>query len=328
VLVNILPGLRELRAPLAAGYVWLLVGWLAFRGSFATPEPARDFLDEFSAVGEAAALSFGAYMVGALLSDGLAPFWDWLRRERLSVRLDRWLRDEHRSIETCKQLFGHFDYGASGAPPGFRAETELGSGTVALPDAQANLWRGEATCAAVHVARNVAQEPLSRRGIETINRLAIPRWVSEPGARQVDLASLIKSVEKRVGSIAGELDIARFRLLSEERDLSNEVDRLRGEGQFRLALAAPLSALAVTLSITEHSAWAWGLLAMVALAWQGMDRLEDGGDRVVEALRAGKVSIPSLAGEGDAGDASAPNQPPTASVAESRNGEGVSSQAR
>jgi hypothetical protein len=304
----------------------LLAGWLAFRGSISTPEPAQEFLDEFNAIGEAAVLSFAAYMVGALLSDGLAPFWDWLRKERLSVRLDRWLRDEHRSIETCKQLFGHFDYGASGAPPGFRAEAELGSGAVPLPEAQANLWRGEATCAAVHVARHVAQEPLSKRGIETIIGLAIPRWVIEPGVRQVDLASLIKSVEKRLGSIAGELDIARFRLLSEERELFNEVDRLRGEGQFRLALAAALSALAVTLSATEHPAWAWGLLAMVALAWQGMDRLEDSGDRVAEALRAGKVTIPSLDAEDEAAHASRPDQPSTAPVREKRNRESVRTQ--
>jgi hypothetical protein len=52
VLLNILPGLRGLRAPLAAGYVWLLVGWLAFRGSFATPEPARAFLLRILTPGE------------------------------------------------------------------------------------------------------------------------------------------------------------------------------------------------------------------------------------------------------------------------------------
>lgn len=50
VLLNILPGFRELRAPLAAGYVWLLVGWLAFGGSISIPDQAQDFLDQFSAI--------------------------------------------------------------------------------------------------------------------------------------------------------------------------------------------------------------------------------------------------------------------------------------
>jgi hypothetical protein len=30
MLLNLLPGLRDLRAPLAAGYLWLAAGWLFF----------------------------------------------------------------------------------------------------------------------------------------------------------------------------------------------------------------------------------------------------------------------------------------------------------
>jgi hypothetical protein len=34
VLAGLLPGVRELRAPLAAGYLWLLYGWLTAANSF------------------------------------------------------------------------------------------------------------------------------------------------------------------------------------------------------------------------------------------------------------------------------------------------------
>jgi hypothetical protein len=39
VLASLLPGVRELRAPLVAGYVWLLGLWLLLR--HALPEPGR-----------------------------------------------------------------------------------------------------------------------------------------------------------------------------------------------------------------------------------------------------------------------------------------------
>lgn len=36
MLASLLPGLRELRAPLAAGYLWLVVGWLLLHDRIGT----------------------------------------------------------------------------------------------------------------------------------------------------------------------------------------------------------------------------------------------------------------------------------------------------
>jgi hypothetical protein len=77
VLANLLPGVRELRAPLAAGYIWLLAGWLVAQPHVPSRSDATgplaaiyDLGDAVSAVGLGVAVSFVAYLLGAV-SEGL-----------------------------------------------------------------------------------------------------------------------------------------------------------------------------------------------------------------------------------------------------------------
>jgi hypothetical protein len=70
---NLIPGLRELRAPLAAGSILLLAAWIAVDPSLPDKKHAtgvyRSLLelgDIVSVLGKGAALGFGAYMVGSL----------------------------------------------------------------------------------------------------------------------------------------------------------------------------------------------------------------------------------------------------------------------
>jgi hypothetical protein len=73
MLSSLLPGLREIRAPLAAGYVWLVVAWLLLhdridQGSSATGAVSAltEFRDAIGLGGVAAATTFVAYLLGAL----------------------------------------------------------------------------------------------------------------------------------------------------------------------------------------------------------------------------------------------------------------------
>ncbi len=71
MLANLLPGLRDIRAPLAAGYVWLVVGYIAF-DPLVPSKPhgiweTLSHLDHLaSAVGLGVAVSFLAYVIGTL----------------------------------------------------------------------------------------------------------------------------------------------------------------------------------------------------------------------------------------------------------------------
>jgi len=73
VLANILPGLREIRAPLAAGYLLLISVWILIHdhvkrgtGASETVEAIADLKGVLGTAAFAAALSFVAYLIGAL----------------------------------------------------------------------------------------------------------------------------------------------------------------------------------------------------------------------------------------------------------------------
>jgi hypothetical protein len=75
VLMNLLPGLRELRAPLASGFLWLAAAWLALGSWLPAERPPGDgeiarLWDLGGAVGKTAvlaAVSFAAYLIGSFL---------------------------------------------------------------------------------------------------------------------------------------------------------------------------------------------------------------------------------------------------------------------
>jgi hypothetical protein len=76
VLTSLLPGVRELRAPLAAGYLWLLLVWLTVAGSLPNKREAHGSFERLydleplvSTVGIAVVASVGAYLVGSLAID-------------------------------------------------------------------------------------------------------------------------------------------------------------------------------------------------------------------------------------------------------------------
>jgi hypothetical protein len=325
VLLNILPGLRELRAPLAAGYLWLVVGWLALGDSISFPDEAHDFLDQFSGLGEAAALTFGAYIVGSFFSDALAPVWGSLRKARLRWSMARLLQRDVAQFEAEEAEL--------------EAESAARISPVHIAERENWLTYRKRISHTARVASDVATEPLSVRGLGGIASLVVlePPMTLAASTSAAGGWDDFGGESERGGwddaraavAIARELDIARFRLLSEQPDLFSEADRLRGEGQFRLAVVAPLVALVVTLGVSEQhiSRW-WEYLASIAvlasigvLARQGLDRLEESGDRVVDALRAGKVSIPALEGEPAPCEGVSKAEPPARPTPESPQGE-------
>src|SRR4051812_32611317 len=105
MLTNLLPGFRELRAPLAAGYLWLAAAWVLWTPICEDSELTRSAcrLDSLvSGLGFAAVASFAAYLLGALsIAFCSWPLRRWLqggglhRGEHLrsvSARADRHLR--------------------------------------------------------------------------------------------------------------------------------------------------------------------------------------------------------------------------------------------
>jgi hypothetical protein len=77
ILTSLLPGTRELRAPLAAGYLWIATFYLALNASDLDLSPAIrpltpliELIEPTGLLGAALIVTLGAYLVGTV-TDGL-----------------------------------------------------------------------------------------------------------------------------------------------------------------------------------------------------------------------------------------------------------------
>ncbi|WP_290057614.1 hypothetical protein [Amycolatopsis solani] len=89
MLTSLLPGLREVRTPIASGFAWLLVAWLAVADHLPKSRPPQHVFatlwDLGSYVGKGGLLvvvSFAAYLVGAFLEVDPLHLWEHGGRPR------------------------------------------------------------------------------------------------------------------------------------------------------------------------------------------------------------------------------------------------------
>lgn len=88
---------------------------------------------------------------------------------------------------------------------------------------------------------------------------------------------------------ARELDLPAILLVGDQSELFAEVDRLRAEGELRLAVVLPLLALTVFLALNGSLWWLAMLPAMAALWIQGIRREDDAKKSTADAIRLGRV---------------------------------------
>ncbi|MET8849001.1 hypothetical protein [Amycolatopsis sp. NPDC004625] len=105
MLTSLLPGVREVRTPVASGFAWLLVGWLVLADHLPRGRPAQHVFatlwDLGSYVGKGGllvAVSFAAYLLGAFLEVDPLHLWEhggrpaWINHLRDIARRGRFHR--------------------------------------------------------------------------------------------------------------------------------------------------------------------------------------------------------------------------------------------
>ena len=92
-----------------------------------------------------------------------------------------------------------------------------------------------------------------------------------------------------------ELNLPATLLVGDKRELFAEVDRLRAEGDVRLAAMSPLVALTVAVSVLQSPWWATAFLGIALLAVQGLGKVRDS-RRLIESAIAQKL-VPSTSQE-------------------------------
>ena len=266
VLTALIPGLREIRAPLAAGYLWLFLLWLVWGDSVPSRDEAEGALGRvydleplYKSIGVVAVLSVLAYIVGSLANvaasfaaraalnliekfrrrlpsyrrthkSGVKP---WMSRFELNLLLSDVGKTELREWAWRRMIKEYLGFWA---PPGTRSELEVAAFSARL-------------------VRNVPQE-IDDLGMFLVNR------------------------------VVEDLEVLKRRLLVADPTLFNQVDRLESEGAFRLALATPLAALSLWLAATESAVYAVALLVVAAVVSHGWALQRQGRDFLVSALRA------------------------------------------
>jgi hypothetical protein len=327
MLASLLPGLRELRAPLAAGYLWLVTGWLLFHDRIDANADSLIGLDrlrdEFSAAATVAAVSFLAYVLGALweavikgavfLIAFVTETGEWGIEGRSRVRV---------SFEGQGLLFALGRRFLDATDDVLRVTLNENQPTHGLRGRQA--FR-ELVWPVLDPNSPVSEEDFAERFHSESLGTARDRWWANASGlahfveedhvlalQHVTLHSLYKeagykgvwvvpfsAAERR---LIEELPLTAKRLVGEEQELYLELDRMRAEVDFRFIVALPLAVLASVLFVGLNLPF-WvavvGVLISVAagagLILDALRRDRERNDLIIDLLRIDKATSPTFA---------------------------------
>jgi hypothetical protein len=301
-LSNALPGFRELRAPLAAGYIWLLAIYVAIEphvpdakhahGLYATLLHLRDAA---SSVGLAVAVSFAAYLVGAISEGVLGRFW---QEDRLaSVGSPIWAAPYTSKGKDAleAEVLAHGRRLGEVQPP----SAPYGWATPFVT----NIASDSPELNSLIEEYRVSSDPFPGIAGDLVYVYVPFAYRRDSPWRQDHLvkpneawAAVSKFLSDRV---VRDFRLMRIRLMGKETELFAVADRLQAEAEFRFAIVPPLAALAI--AVASRVEWYVGLVVLIltagtlwTLARQGILRLRQSGDTLLDALRVGRVASPTL----------------------------------
>lgn len=277
MLAALLPGFREVRGPLVAGFLWLLFVWLTFDIDFppadqvAEGEPLEriyELAPLVQGVGSTVVLSVAAYLVGSLAiaalglpARNLAGVGRSMGLSGGDTPMTEWSRDAFRRIEA-----------------GLVADAKRAQ--------QAQLME-------LSNARKVTNEP---HVIDDLDREL--HTLLEPNIGGI--------VKRAVVDLGADFDVAhqtlrydfeatKTQILAVNPTLHAEVDRRDNEAAFRLAIAPPIAAIGITLAAGSDGLWALLIVVSVAVAAHGIELRRQTANSLALALRSlPQVEPPAL----------------------------------
>jgi hypothetical protein len=325
IFAEALPGFRNVRAPLLAGYIWLVAAWLVLAGDL--PEEGESSVyrhgfemgEAIGRVGLILAATVLAYLIGSLvqvvvstIADRVSVGWSAIRTE--GPRLNRLAKDP--GYVTARSMFKPPVY-EPGAVPwiegdgkakirlGWLFDSEIGAARKELREEmnKANkrirnilhLPKDSAVELAFHLVRGSGQ-PLS------VSAFVVRGLGKDLPLRSEDAFANAKALELPTFSarrnIFEERGALKTLLMETTAQAGAEVDRLYGEAELRFAIALPLAALIIVLLITTENLW-WSvlLLAPAGLLFHASLLNRRAGLELVEALRSRdpKEELPKVA---------------------------------
>ncbi|WP_158756557.1 hypothetical protein [Streptomyces sp. NRRL S-475] len=267
MLANLLPGIREIRAPLAAGYIWMITLWIGFFEYIPKKKDAqgiwKSLYELSSMVGMTvtlAAASFAAYLIGCLL-------------EIRARSIVHWFRFSEWQWSLMQKILGNPLSGQLDDPRMLRwtetPETSRGAAgldSLVLPNESFTAVR--------------RPEWGSRASRSALIDLAI--HIRSVGGRTVDLNSAM-------GRFGDELDQLSIRLQAGNIDLYSTYDRTAAEADLRVNVGFSASVLVSTVAAKSTLA----VLLLIPCAWllimRGQQKAREANDVLIQAVVSGEL---------------------------------------
>jgi hypothetical protein len=322
MLASLLPGLRELRAPLAAGYLWLVTLWIAvapkIQEMISAEGAYRDIYSLGQAVGKPAiaiASAFAAYLIGTLsigvttfLTNRFSSLNDFSRVAKKPIhqavlrRIDEVLKSSNTAWEDIHEILVRArEFIKTDDPRTFQVIETL---TVRSSNFDAFSYRSdggkEISFAYTNVPdlANFARD--ARVGVHLIALQTLENFETLKSNTFIrhELARTMVDLERYVDDCITDLPSLAARLVGKEPDVYGAYDRLRAESEFRLGVAVPLAILFIALAYRSTPLWVLGILPCIALAELGRRSSMQAFGQLAESLNAKRLDSPVLEGIG------------------------------
>lgn len=287
MLASLLPGLRELRAPLAAGYTWIFGLWVMLRDLNIESGPVRAFREDITQlaawIGKPAligAVTFVAYIIGTVSISA-------------THRMDEVITADIRTR-------GHWLL--TRIKPNFHGKLQIAQ---ALRDAAVNklcnrFLEDEVFRASVleYVSEvQIRAQREGRRPHEIIADVRIDhmrRSATKDYLYRWHLLELVAQLDPYVEAAKEDLDYIASRLLGKEDQLYGEYDRLIAEGNFRLGMSLPLAFVVLEISVNVSIWFAFSIVIPIVLLYVGSASWSAAERKLAVALAAERVDSPTL----------------------------------
>ncbi len=268
MLASVLPGLREVRAPLAAGFIWLVSLWFLIEPNWPEHEnsgvvaSANHLLANLSILGQGVAISFVAYILGS--------FSVFLFSNRLA-----------RSITTSLDSTGRLSGLSAAGKASLKQVATDGRQRIEAALALSGLQASDVLAQTRPVAPVQQDGHRAHRWLQRLprphRRVAFDKrwwqlWLARVDRQQMELRWIPPETSAEV--VEGEISqrvlrdlpaVADAQLLGRETEVFAAVDRDRAEVDFRIALVPAVVALGISIAVASRSdQWLFAATCLVA----------------------------------------------------------------
>lgn len=286
-----MPGLREIRGPLVAGYLWLFAAWLALEDRLPTSKSNETFerlwnlADSVGPIALAATASVAAYLIGSLLSAIFAAALKrWRDRGLRLISRPYGLPSAHdiddRDWLLVKTLLDTEQHGARRYFDLPFADVGVAESLVRLEETELSEVRGR-LMGAVHHALAMSDDAayVFLRWQDGDPVVGVPR-------EDVDLTEVVIPQYSPYDDLWQNRPLLETRLREQAASTASKIERIDAEADFREAISPPLVALAIVLAL--QISWFWlGLLVIpAALFVQARLFRRSASRELADALRA------------------------------------------